>query len=125
MNFFLDKIFLITADFHHKRIINYLQKCNLKTLIDVGCHKGEFLKIALNIKSLNKIYCFEPQKEIFAFLKKKFLKFGKITFYNLALDRKKNKKYLYINKLTSTSTLSIYDEKSKWLKIKNLLSNQN
>ena len=120
---FLDKFFLFFADYHHKRIIKYLKNHNLTTLIDVGAHKGEFLKIALKIRSLNKIYCFEPQKEIFKFLKKKFSKYKKITFFNLALDKKKNEKYLYINKLTSTSTLSTFNTKSKWLKLKNLLSN--
>ena len=120
---FLDKFFLFFADYHHQRIINYLKNHDLTTLIDVGTHKGEFLKTALKIKSLNQIYCFEPQEEIFKLLKKNFSKCKKITFFNLALDKKKNKRNLYINKLTSTSTLSTFNRKSNWLKLKNLLSN--
>lgn len=119
----LDKIFLLFADYHHKRIINYFVSYELDTLVDVGSHKGEFLKIALKLKSLSKIYCFEPQKKIFLSLKKKFSKYKKISFFNLALDRKKTKKFLYINALTSTTTMSTFNKDSKWLKIKNLLSN--
>ena len=121
--FYSKIIDFIDKYYHHKRIINYFTSYDLDTLVDVGSHRGEFLKMALKFKSFRKIYCFEPQKKIFLILKKKFSKYKKISFFNLALDNKKTKKFLYINALTSTTTMSTFDKKSKWLKIKNLLMN--
>ena len=50
--------------------IDYEKKLNLKELIDVGAHKGEFLSYATKISSIKKFYAFEPQKPIFKILKK-------------------------------------------------------
>ena len=62
---FLDKFFLFFSNYHHKKISNYLQKLELKELIDVGAHKGEFLSYVIKINSIKRFYAFEPQKKIF------------------------------------------------------------
>ena len=53
-----EKFFDIISKFHHYKIASYVKKLNCNNLIDVGCHKGEFLTSLLNsnkfIKSLNK-----------------------------------------------------------------------
>ena len=61
---FLDK------NYHQKRINKTLSRLNIKTIIDIGTHKGEFLDSMLSINKKFKIYCFEPQSKIFSFLKK-------------------------------------------------------
>ena len=118
----LKKIFNILLFLHHQRIVNFIKKNNLKfnKYIDVGTHEGEFLELILD-KKITKIYCFEPQKFYFFFLKKKF---KKAKVYNYALDKETSKKFFFINKLDSTSTLSKINKKSFYLRFKNYLLNQ-
>ncbi len=116
---FFEKIFNIFDFFHQSRISNYLKKLNTEYFIDVGAHKGEFLSYILNLK-YKKIYCFEPQKNVFKILKKNFKNNKKIEFYNIGLAHKKSKFAFYENKLTSTSTFSKY-KSSFFLKLKNFI----
>ena len=118
---FFEKIINIFDLYHQKRILNYIKKFNLKYLIDVGAHKGEFLSYILSL-NLEKIYCFEPQNEIFNLLYQNFKKFKEVEFFNEGLSDQKSVLPLYVNKLTSTSTFS----KSKntfFLKFKNFILN--
>jgi FkbM family methyltransferase len=117
----LEKIFNILDVFHQKRIINYIKSLGLKTVIDVGAHNGGFASYILKIKNIKKIYSFEPQIEINKTLVKKFKNVKKIKIFNFALDKIISKKNIYINKLTSTSTLQTFNEKSIYLKFKNFL----
>jgi len=117
----IEKIFNIISAFHHYRIALYAKNLNCNNLVDVGCHKGEFLNSFLNNKRINKFYCFEPQKEVFKFLKLKFKNNKKIKLYNYALGESKKIKKIYLSNLTSLSTMSKFDNKSDWLKIKNLI----
>ena len=62
----------VLAHYHEKQIISKLNLLNFypKYILDVGAHIGEMTQIFLkNFMYLNKIYCFEPQKEIFKSLK--------------------------------------------------------
>ena len=65
---------LIDKYYHQKRINNFLIKLNLKTIIDIGAHKGEFLENIIAIKNKVIVYSFEPQSNIFQFLKKNLIK---------------------------------------------------
>ena len=117
----IEKIFNIISAFHHYRIALYAKNLNCKNLVDVGCHKGEFLNSFLNNKRINKFYCFEPQKEVFKFLKLRFKSNKKIKLYNHALGESKKIKKIYLSNLTSLSTMSKFNNQSDWLKIKNLI----
>ena len=68
-----EKIINFFDYFHQSRIINYLEKFEIKHFIDVGSHKGEFLSYLLKLKH-KKIYCFEAQKDIFIEVEKKKFK---------------------------------------------------
>ena len=71
----------ILANYHDKKIINKLIFLNFnpKIIIDVGAHIGEMTQIFLkNFQNVNKIYCFEPQKEIFSSLKKSLIKIERL-----------------------------------------------
>ena len=107
---------------HQKRISKFLQNKSIKTIIDIGAHKGEFAQNALQIKSVNKIIAFEPQKKIFEILKEKFSDNDKVFLNNFALSEKEEKKIMKINKMTATSTLNheINDD-SLYFKFKSLL----
>ena len=87
----------------------------LETVIDIGAHKGEFASSILKIKKIKNIFCFEPQIKINDILVKKFSHIKKIKIFNCALDKVISKKYIYINKLTSCSTLQAFNKNSFYL----------
>ena len=68
---------------------------------------------------------YEPQKEAFKILKNKFKNKKKFKLFNFALDKKSSSKKLYINKLSSSSTMTRYNQNSNYLKFKNYLLNTN
>lgn len=108
--------------YHQKRIIHFCKNLNIQKLVDVGAHKGEFLSYFLKIKNLKEIYAFEPQVKVFQTLNKKYGSHEKIKLFQLALDNEIKSRFIYINKISSTSTLSTFNKKSFYLKFKNFLS---
>lgn len=118
---YLKYLFNLLSFFHHNKISNYIEKLNFINLIDVGAHEGEFLTSVVKIKKIKNFFVFEPQSTPFKILTKKFKKNKKIKLYNLALGNIIFFKKLYISKLTSTSTMSKINNKSLYLKLKNLL----
>lgn len=119
----VEKILLfLERNIHQKRISNFLQERSIKTIIDVGAHKGEFAENALKIRSVNKIIAFEPQKKIFEILRNKFADNKIITLNNYALSGKVETKMMKINKMSATSTLNqeINDD-SLYFKFKSFL----
>ena len=119
---FIEKIFNPLSSFHHKRIFMYLKKLDIDKIIDIGAHKGEFLEKMLKIEKVKSFYAFEPQKDIFDYLKKKFSKNNKVTLMNYAADKEIGNKKLQINKLSMTSSLAEVNEKSLYFKFKNFLT---
>ena len=119
---FIEKIFNPLSSFHHKRIFMYLKNLDIDKIIDIGAHKGEFLEKMLKIEKVKSFYAFEPQKDIYDFLKKKFSKNSKVTLMNYAADKEIGNKKLQINKLSMTSSLAEVNEKSLYFKFKNFLT---
>jgi FkbM family methyltransferase len=115
---FIDKVY------HQKRIVNFLYKEPIKTIVDVGSHKGEFIHYILKIPSISVIYAFEPQKKIFNILRKKYIRNKKVLPHCIALDSSSRTRKIKINKLTMTSTLSEFDNKSFFFKFKSFLLNE-
>ena len=118
----IEKIFSPLSTFHHKRILKYLSNLDIDKVIDIGAHRGEFLENILKIEKVNSFYAFEPQKDIFKNLSKKFSKNNKITLLNYAVDKEITNKKLQINKLSMTSSLAEVNENSLYLKLKNFLT---
>ena len=118
----VENIFNPLSSLHHKRILKYLFKLDIDKIIDVGAHKGEFLEKMLKIEKINSFYAFEPQKHIFNELNKKFSKNSKIVLFNYAVDKEVSNKKLQVNKLSMTSSLAEFNDKSLYLKIKNFLT---
>jgi len=117
-----DLLMFFEKNIHQKRIGKFLQNRSIKNIIDVGAHKGEFAQNALQVKSVNKIIIFEPQKKIFEILKKKFFNNDRISLNNFALSEKVEKRIMKINKMTATSTLNHEINKdSLYFKFKSLL----
>ena len=120
---------LVNNLYHHKRINIFIKRLNIKNIIDVGAHKGEFFESVIqnNVKIKSGLLV-EPQNTVIKNLNNLKINFPniKIDIENVALSSKIEKKQLYINSLSSTTTLSQVNRNSKWLKFKKiLLSNDN
>ena len=81
----------------------------------------EVLSHILKIKC-KKIYCFEPQKKIFAKLNRKFKNNKKVELFNVGLADKNSKRIFNVNKLTLTSTFS-KSKNTLFSKLKNFILN--
>ena len=115
--FFYD---LVDNLIHQKRIVKFIGNKNIRIVLDIGAHKGEFLNHIKKIKSIRKVYSLEPQKKIFNELLKE-IDNKKFFAYNIAISNKNGKQKMQINDFSMTSTLSKLNEKSKYYKIKNLI----
>ena len=118
--FFFD---IIDKFVHQKRIIKFFKKNKIKiqNFIDVGSHKGLYTDLFIQNYKINKVLMFEPQIKIFNFLKKKYNKNKKIKILNYAVSNKNNFQNLQLNHHDLTTTLSIFNKKNFYLKVKALL----
>ena len=103
---------------NRKKIINYFknkfQNQNL-TIIDIGAHKGETIDFFFKYFSIDNIYAFEPNNELYNRLKqqKKYNK-KNIYIYNCGVGEEEQIKSLNIMNDTFSSTFnSIIDIFSK------------
>lgn len=97
---------------------------HIDIVIDVGAHKGEYLKKIRRIKP-SKIYAFEPQKKIFQRLKLNTQEFKEVKLFNCACNDTDSKKTFFINSLSSTSSLLKPNESNWWIKFKKLILQKN
>tara|TARA_B100000780_G_scaffold130432_1_gene91420 strand:+ start:2851 stop:3561 length:711 start_codon:yes stop_codon:yes gene_type:complete len=128
MNFFKNVIlyllYLLRYYVHQPKILNYLLNLDLRNVFDVGAHEGETLDYLLKIKHINKIYSFEPQILIFNKLINKYNSNNRIVLNNFALSDSCEDKVFFINALSSTSSFSLLNNNSLWLKIKKIILNE-
>ena len=115
---------IIRYYWHEPNILKSLKKLNINYIFDVGSHRGESIDYFIKLKNLKKIQSFEPQKDIFLVLKKKYKNNNKVILNQIALSQNENYKDFYINDLSSTSSFSRLNKKSLWLKIKNKILNK-
>jgi FkbM family methyltransferase len=105
---------------HQRKIFLFLKNKKIKKVIDIGAHKGEFLKVLNEIESVEKVYSLEPQKKIYKELLKK-IDTKKNKVYNLAISNKDGQKKISINKLPMTSSFSRINKKSNYYRIKKFI----
>jgi len=118
--FFFD---ILDKYIHQKRIIKFLKKkqIRIQVLIDVGSHRGLYTDLFLQNYNIKKVLMFEPQIQIFKFLKKKYTKNKKIIIFNCAISNKNSFQNLQLNHHDLTTTLSKFNENNFYLKMKALL----
>jgi len=111
-------IFDLLDKFYHQRKINKFikKKIDIKTFLDVGSHMGSYTDFIYNNDNKTKIFMFEPQREIFLKLKKKYFNKNNISIFNLALSNKKGPAKLFINKHNVASTISKINFNNNYLK---------
>ena len=122
---FLEKIAILFFDlidkfFHQKKIINQLKKniSSMDIYIDVGSHKGSYVDLICKNFNLKKILMFEPQKNIYKFIKKKYFEKKNININNFALSDEEKKQILYINKHDLTTSLTKINKSNNYLNLK-------
>lgn len=116
-------------DNYQKKKITYVLKNifndnKIKTVLDVGAHKGETINYLSKFFYFNKVYSFEPNPSSFFFLKKYKLslnirKQSKLELFNYALGVKKGKIDFYSGKESSSSTIHDINFTSNYYKKKN------
>lgn len=124
LKFFMFIINLIDQINKKKIILFFFEKLDKKkvNIFDIGAHKGETIDLFTSKLNINKIYSFEPNKKLFQKLKKnKKYKSEQIEFYNFAIGKFSEKKELNIFKDTSSSTINLIDENTKYYKRKKKL----
>ena len=126
----MQKIILLVINFfdyfHKIKIINFLKKNNksFEILIDVGAHKGETIELFSKNFLIKKIYSFEASPINYELLKKKEKKFIKINKYteivleNMALGSNNTTKTFKQFNESSSSTFKKIDKNSKYFKKK-------
>lgn len=111
----------IENNYHLKRIEKFFfSHVPLKKpiIFDVGSHKGKMTHLFLKIYKDANFYCFEPNK----IFNKKIRKISKrIKLFNYALGKKKEVRKLFLNDIDLTNSLSIINNNSFYLKIKNFI----
>lgn len=114
---------LIDKFLHQKKILRFLikERIQINTWIDVGSHRGLYTDLIKDNFKIKKGYLFEPQREIYNLIKKKYKNSRNIYPYNYAISNKKKSEKIYINKHDLTSSLTKINEENLYLKLKSRL----
>jgi|688.fasta_scaffold206730_2 FkbM family methyltransferase len=114
----------LLSDSFEKKLVKKIKSTNInpKFIIDAGAHIGEYSEIFLkNFSSIKKIYCYEPQINIFKILKRNFSKTKKIQFNNIALGEKNKIEYFNIGYHQRSSSFLNYNSSNLFYKIKSVI----
>ena len=111
---------IIDKFFHQRKILNNLKKININIniLIDVGAHKGTYTDLIINNFTVEKVYMFEPQKNIYKFIKKKYKNKKFIKIFENAVSKNAKTQKIFINKHDLTSSLTKLNKKNVYLNFK-------
>lgn len=107
--------------FHQKKIINFFQQKFSKqiTVVDVGAHFGETIKIFKKNFKIKKIYSFEASPINFKVLEKNFPNnLLDVEIYNFALGAHTSESYINQAIESSSSTINSINKNSKYLERK-------
>jgi FkbM family methyltransferase len=127
MSYIVKLILLILDKYvHQKKIFNFFKNSNYKlnNIIDIGSHKGDYIKLFIKINNKANILAFEPQEKIFRRSIQKFKNYKNVKIFNLGAGDKNEVKFLK-NNLGSDyiSTFSRLRKKSKYFILRNFLLN--
>ena len=100
------------------RIFKFFKDKEIKNVIDCGCHKGDFVDAILKKNHHSKIYCFEPLKKNFYYLKNKYKLNKNIEIYNNGIGDKNINLNLKVNVEDNASTFSDFNENSLYFKFR-------
>ena len=108
-------------DFTNKiKVLNFLKKSldnKQLNVIDIGGHKGETLNFFLKNFHINKIFVFEPNKDLFDYIKKKFSD-KRVNLFNYGVGLSKGVKKLNITIDSASSTINNINTNTDYFKRK-------
>jgi len=120
---------LVIVDFFYKKDLNRFLKKNIsndiKTLVDVGSHKGETILYFLKNFNVSTIYSFEASKNNYIDLKKNSLRLKKkykhtiIEIFNLGVGNSNEQKIFHDLSDSNSSTFREINQNSSYFKRKN------
>ncbi len=82
-------------------------------ILDVGSHRGETINKILLLNKNSILYCFEPSKSNYKFIKNKYKKMDNIHIFNIGLGNKKQIAKFYENKASPISSFKKLDLKNQ------------
>jgi FkbM family methyltransferase len=103
------------------KILNFFKKKlnnHFVNIIDVGAHKGETINFFFKNFNINKIFVFEPNRNLYKILIKKFKHKKKIFIFNYGVGFKNEKKILNISIDSSSSTINKINTNTDYFKRK-------
>lgn len=105
--------------FYNEIRFNYLD--TEATIFDVGANRGQSIKFFSQLFDTPKIFAFEPSPKAFEFLKKfvDTLKGSDVSIFQLGLGDKEQIINFHESVLSETSTFTLPDHNSKYLRRKN------
>ena len=129
---FLEMInqYIIKAIIYILSIFDYSNKIKIKNffikqfqhsslnIIDIGAHKGETIKFFLKNFTVNKIFSFEPNIELFIELKKQNYPKENVEIFNYGVGKENKRGNLKIMNDTSSSTFNDLNENTQYFKKK-------
>ena len=89
---------------HKKRFNSWLQKYDIKTVVDIGANEGQFATEFTAIFPSAKLHSFEPLNAPFNLLKNRFANNNNVTVYNFALGEKEEVLVMNLNEFTPSSS---------------------
>ena len=106
--------------YHQRKILKFIKKRKviIKSIIDIGCHKGKYFDLFLKNFNITKAILIEPQINYFSYLKLKYKNMKKVKILNFAVSNKKGFATFYINHHDLTSSLNSINHENNFLKLK-------
>ena len=104
---------------HARRIRRFYGDKSLDVVIDVGAHKGEFIRLVVDQKT--PLYVFEPQSSVHEVLQKAISQHNLQHLHKVAVSDRVGEIELYVNALSSTTSTLPPNEGALWMKIKKAL----
>jgi len=83
----------------------WLERYNIKLIIDVGANEGQFVKKILTIFPNAYVHCFEPINSVFNQLKINLGHNDRVTLYNYGLGDRDGEVDIFVNEYSPSSSL--------------------
>lgn len=112
----VEKTYNFADTFHARRIRDFFSDKDLGFVIDVGAHKGEFIRLVVDPSV--PVFVFEPQKSVHEKLERAIVGHNIREFRKAAVSDAVGEIDLYVNSLSSTTSTLPPNEKSAWIRFK-------
>ena len=103
--FYGNNIQIIEHKLSELRILDFLKKNKIRTLVDVGASNGDFMMLTKTIHPQSIIHAFEPIPAVYEILKDRFKEFNDVFFYNTALGKIEGVTDFYENDYSQSSSI--------------------